>query len=280
MVLRLTNSRDIFALVRRHRHCCYNSTSSSVNATEISHFDKLATSWWDPYGSSRLLHQMNPLRHRFILSCLESQPDNCPNSKRRYLDIGCGGGIFAESAARLRQTDSVVGIDPSNEVISIAQEHACKDPLFLEPGRLEYRNISIDSMPVPSTPNELFDVVTLFEVVEHINKPAPFLISCLPFVKPGGWLILSTIARTWMSWLTTKVVAEDMIRLVPRGTHDWNKYINEWELVKFFQNQRGWGRDVTLKCQGCVYVPAMGWKFIAGGERLGNYFLGVRRDME
>ena len=276
--VRTTTFRNASFRVCQNGERCYSSSNSSVNPTEVSHFDKLASTWWDPHGSSRLLHQMNPLRHQFISSCLKSQSETSPPSKLRYLDIGCGGGIFAESAARLPQAEKVIGIDPSSEVIAVAKEHARRDPLLWEPGRLEYRNQSIENLPVPQGEDDVFDVVSLFEVIEHISQPASFLKSCLPFVKPGGWLVLSTIARTWTSWLTTKFVAEDVVRLVPKGTHDWEKYINEHELAKFFQNQRGWGRDAGLKSQGCLYVPGVGWQFVNGGEKWGNYFFGVRKD--
>ena len=221
---------------------------------------------------------MNPLRHEFISSCLESQLSVSHQSKRRYLDVGCGGGIFAESAARLRHTENVIGIDPSNEVITVAREHARQDPLFLKTGLLKYYNHSIESMPLPHSIDSLFDVVSLFEVVEHINQPAPFLKSCLSFVKPGGWLILSTIARSWTSWLTTKLVAEEVIRMVPRGTHEWEKYVNEQELAATFRNQEGFGEKLTLHSQGCIYIPGFGWKFVNGGQKWGNYFFGLRKD--
>ena len=271
----LRNLSSYLRIPLQHR---LSSQSSSVNAAELSHFNNLASTWWDPYGPSRLLHQMNPLRHDFLTSCIESQPDPSSSSHRRYLDVGCGGGIFAESAARLPQTKGVVAIDPSNEVISIAKAHARHDPLFLEQGRLEYQNKTIEDLPVPRIPEEQFDVVSLFEVIEHINWPAPFLSSCLPFVKPGGWLVLSTIARTWTSWLTTNLVAEEVVRLVPRGTHDWSKYINEQELRTFFRGQDGWGRYGGPIAQGCMYVPTIGWKMVPGGENWGNYFFGVRKD--
>jgi len=275
MAIRSTSLRNISILLRHQTRCCYSSSTSSVNPTEISHFDKLAASWWDPYGSSGLLHQMNPLRHDFISSCLESRPDSPATGKRRYLDVGCGGGIFAESAARLHETESVLALDPSTGVIAVAQEHARQDPRLQQPGRLEYRNTSIEGLPKAEVQ---FDIVTLFEVIEHINQPAPFLKSCLPFVKSGGWLILSTIARTNVSWLTTKVVAEDLVRLVPRGTHDWNKYINEPELRDLFRGQEGWGGDGGVRSQGCMYVPLLGWRMVDGGEKWGNYFFGVRKD--
>lgn len=253
-------------------------TNSSVNASEVSHFDGLASTWWDPYGSSRLLHLMNPLRHEFISAChaSHSAPASQLKNSLRYLDIGCGGGIFSESAARLTTTKSVTGIDPSKEVISVAKAHARQDPSFQELGRLEYLNISIEDLPVPQNPETQYDFVTLFEVIEHIDFPAAFLSSALPFVKPGGWLILSTIARTWSSWLTTKFVAEDVMRLVPRGTHEWGKYINEGELRDFFQSKNGWGGKDGMRSEGVMYLPGIGWRTVAGGQRWGNYFFGVR----
>ena len=209
----------------------------------------------------------------------------------RYLDVGCGGGIFTESAARLPDTGKVLGIDPSKEGIVVARRHARQDPLVQQPAplrdeeasaaaqegpepRLTYLQTSIEHLPVPRSVDEQYDVLTLFEVLEHVSHPAAFLRVCFPFVKPGGWIVLSTIARTWTSWLTTKVVAEDLIRLVPRGTHDWAKYINEPELREWFEAQPGWGRT---RAQGVVYVPGLGWKEVRGGESLGNYFFGVRR---
>ena len=255
----------------------YSFPSSSVNPTEVSHFNALASTWWDPHGPSQLLHLMNPLRHDFITSCLLSASQSATTQKLRYLDVGCGGGIFAESAARLPTTASVTAIDPSGDVLSVAKSHALKDPMLQEPGRLQYLNKSIESLAVPKSIEEQYDVLTLFEVIEHIDQPAPFLNSCLSFVKPGGWLVLSTIARTWTSWLTTKFIAEEVVRLVPRGTHDWEKYINEDEMGRFFQN-KGCGGDNAIKVVGSIYVPGFGWRMVRGGKRWGNYFFGVRKD--
>ncbi|MCJ1253346.1 Hexaprenyldihydroxybenzoate methyltransferase, mitochondrial [Lignoscripta atroalba] len=277
MALRPTALRNLSLLLRQPQPIRHNS-SSSVNPTEVSHFNALASTWWDPHGSSRLLHLMNPLRHDFISSCLSSQATPYPSKQLRYLDVGCGGGIFAESAARLPSTANVTGIDPSSEVLQVAIEHARGDPLLHQPGRLQYLNKSIEQLPVPKRVEEQYDVLTLFEVIEHINYPAPFLASCLPFVKPGGWLVLSTIARTWTSWFTTKLVAEELVRLVPRGTHDWAKYINEVEVRRFFQGQKGWASDGGIRAIGCVYVPGLGWQMARGGEEWGNYFFGVRKD--
>ncbi|KAF7921822.1 hypothetical protein BELL_0024g00310 [Botrytis elliptica] len=251
----------------------HSHSSSSVNPNEVSHFNALASTWWDPHGSSRLLHLMNPLRHDFIRTCHSSQPIPPASSGLKYLDIGCGGGIFAESAARLGNSGSVTAIDPSPVVLNVAKAHARKDPGLQ--GKLTYLNTSIEGLPRPTSREEQYDVLSLFEVIEHITYPSEFLDKCTPFVKPGGWIIMSTMARTWTSWLTTKVVAEDVMGIVPRGTHDWNQYINEEELRGHFLRERGWNSPIV---RGVVYVPGLGWKVVPGSEKVGNYFFGIRRD--
>ncbi|KAI9758837.1 MAG: hypothetical protein M4579_002783 [Chaenotheca gracillima] len=314
--------RSCRSIQSRRSHGTSSTTqgaNSSVDATEVTHFDALASTWWDPHGSSRLLHLMNPLRHDFISSSMSSQnPHTQPTKSLTYLDVGCGGGIFAESAARLPTTKSVTAIDPSAPVIAIAREHARRDPALRQPSytehnstidnssppNLTYLNTDIDSFATPNLskqPTPQFDVVTLFEVLEHVNRPSDFLTSALPFVKPGGWLVLSTIARTWTSWFTTKLVAEDLVGLVPRGTHDWNKYVLETELRAWFSKSRELRRvendekseglewstakrrsgagaeEWDMRSQGVIYVPGIGWRAVDGGEQWGNYFFGVRR---
>lgn len=118
------------------------------------------------------------------------------------------------------------------------------------------------------------------EVVEHVNNPYEFLSNCMAHVKPGGWLIGSTIARTCTSYLTTKLIAEDLLRIVPRGTHDWNKYLNADELEGFFKKMEGEGWGNERKFMGCLYVPGLGWREMQGGEKLGNYFFGVRKALK
>ncbi|KAK7570222.1 hexaprenyldihydroxybenzoate methyltransferase mitochondrial precursor [Phyllosticta citricarpa] len=250
----------------RHGH-------SSVDPSEVSHFNNLASSWWDPHGPSRILHLMNQLRHPFIQRCLSSQP-TAPPPRLRYLDVGCGGGIFAESAARQRTTQSVLGIDPTPEVLAVAEAHKRQDPLLTEPGRLTYKNIAVEQLPQPATPHDGFDVVSCFEVIEHVSMPAVFLQTLMPHVRPGGWLVMSTIARTWTSWATTNLIAEDILGIVPRGTHDWNKYINKEELSGWFLKQEGWERPTVM---GVMYIPGFGWKEVKGSEDWGNYFFAVRR---
>ncbi|KAK4105173.1 hexaprenyldihydroxybenzoate methyltransferase mitochondrial precursor [Parathielavia hyrcaniae] len=260
------------------------SSSSSVNETEVSHFSALASSWWDPYGPSKPLHLMNPLRHDFIQTCLSSSNPPQKTTNLRYLDVGCGGGIFAESAARLPSTASVTAIDPSPAILAVARAHARRDPSLVcgggGSGKLVYLNETIESLALPeeAAPGEeeqRYDVVSLFEVVEHVDYPAAFLDRVGEFVRPGGWLVLSTIARTWTSWVTTNLVAEDILGVVPKGTHDWAKYVNEAELREYFAQKGGmWG---TPTVRGVVYVPGLGWREVRGSEKVGNYFFGVQR---
>lgn len=261
---------------RWHSASASASATSSVNPNEVSHFNALAAEWWDPHGSSRLLHLMNPLRHDFIRRCLQTSDsvprldDRSADSTVTYLDIGCGGGIFAESAARLPSTKHVTAIDPTPSVLSVAKAHARKDPLLAT--KLSYKQSSIEQLTVPAEGHG-YDIVSLFEVIEHIDDPGAFLDKVRPFVKPGGWLVMSTIARTWMSWLTTNVIAEDILRIVPPGTHDWNKYLNEEELRGFLAG-KGWD---SANVMGVVYVPGLGWKEVQGSEKVGNYFFAVRK---
>lgn len=313
------------------------SPSSSVSADELSHFSALASSWWDPVGPSRILHLMNPLRHDFIASCLaESQPASAPPpqaSGLHYLDVGCGGGIFAESLARTiplptqpvlgGQTDtvsqqnqlsgqtqqtqlsamtraaSIVAIDPSEALIKIARMHARRDPVVdahLRSGVFQYRNTTLEDLAAPTAnatataAPPTFDVITLFEVLEHVDpmtsSPPAFLAQCLRLLRPGGWLIGSTIARTLPSFIVNQLIAEAPwpIGVVPRGTHEWSKFVNPDEL----RSWAGLGLDAAgsgssarqplrWKCTGVMYFPGLGWKMVAGSETWGNYFWAVRR---
>jgi ubiquinone biosynthesis O-methyltransferase len=201
--------------------------------------------------------------------------------KLDYLDIGCGGGIFAESAARLHTTNTVTAIDPTPEVFKVAEAHKRRDPILCQQNKLTYLNIAIEDLH--KTQNKAaqekkqYDIVSIFEVIEHVSNPSQFLEQVLPYVKPGGWLVMSTIARTWTSWLITNVMAEDVLRIVPKGTHDWKKYLNEKELRDWFSKRKGWE---SPRAMGVMYVPGLGWKEVPRGEDIGNYFFGIRKSPE
>lgn len=298
--------------------------STSVSADELSHFSSLASSWWDPMGPSRVLHLMNPLRHDFIASCLSDSPPPLTNTENpspppanslRYLDVGCGGGIFAESLARTIPTDanspsqtvtqaaSITAIDPTSALIKVARDHARTDPKVeghLRSGKFTYKNCTLEDLlaTMHKTPGkQKFDVVTLFEVLEHVDSntgssPLAFLTNCLRVLRPGGWLVGSTIARTFPSFLVNQVIAEAPwpIGVVPKGTHEWSKFVNPDELYGWAQEGlmrsqdgvavRG-GSDalqgMRWKCSGVMYFPGIGWKFVPGSEEWGNYFWAIRK---
>lgn len=277
-------------------------------------------------GPSRILHLMNPLRHEFIASCLAQSPPSTSDpqpstaANLHYLDIGCGGGIFAESLARTIPADpaaaaptptraaSMTAIDPSTDLIQIARDHARMDPAVdahLRSGRFQYLNTTLEDVLAsndtsaasasPQSPAR-YDMVTLFEVIEHIEPttttPQAFLANCLRALKPGGWLIGSTISRTFPSWILNQVIAEAPwpIGVVPRGTHEWSKFVNPPELHAWAQEglMRAADSGVTRggpgvldgmqwKCVGAIYVPGLGWKLMPGSEDWGNYFWAVRK---
>lgn len=266
---------------------------------------------------------MNPLRHDFIAFCLaDTHPPSPTRPGLNYLDIGCGGGIFAESLARTipapstesrttaTQAASITALDPSSTLIKIARDHARMDPAVsahLAEGRFQYLNKSVEehlglfsdattsdstSATQPEqTKQEKYDIVTLFEVLEHIDPststPLTFLSNCLRLLKPGGWLIGSTIARTIPSFIVNQVIAEAPwpIGVVPRGTHEWGKFVNPDELRSWAVEGLGRVRreDDTGKqgeewrCAGAMYFPGFGWKIIEGSESWGNYFWAIRR---
>ncbi|KAK2861176.1 hypothetical protein FQN49_004467 [Arthroderma sp. PD_2] len=312
---------------RRNHSTSPSPSSSSVSSAEMNHFATLASSWWDPLGPSRILHLMNPLRHEFIASCLSSSQTHRPQEQSsiepdsgstsadaglKYLDIGCGGGIFAESLARTiplaasgystnTNASSLLAIDPSPVMIEIALSHARKDPALhshLQTGKFQYKNTSledlIDSTATPTTSgatsvqtdtsaadSQKFDVVTLFEVLEHVDpstsSPQSFLRNCLRLIKPGGWLIGSTIARTLPSYVINQVIAEAPwpIGVVPKGTHEWNKFVNPEELHKWAEIEGS--SNIEWRCVGAMYAPGLGWKMVPGSEQWGNYFWAIRK---
>ena len=284
-------------------------------------------------GPSRVLHLMNPLRHDFIASCLADCPPPPPSQEGErqgrglhYLDVGCGGGIFAESMARTIPVDndaatvsgsggssgfttaaSVTAVDPSHTLIQIAHSHARTDPkvdAHLRAGRFQYQNRTLEDLVLAQQESggratRGYDVVTLFEVLEHVDPdpgasaPQNFLTNCLRLVKPGGWLIGSTIARTFPSWIVNQLIAEAPwpVGVVPRGTHEWAKFVNPGEVRGWVEEGLMRGLDGAARkagpaealagmrwvCEGVVYFPGVGWKIMKGSEDWGNYFWAVRK---
>ena len=234
-------------------------TQETLNAdpAELAKFSELAHRWWDPDSEFRPLHQINPLR----LDWIQSQ---CPLAGRRVLDVGCGGGILSDSMAR--KGAQVVGIDLASKALRVAQLHA------LEAGtpNIEYREISAEAM-ADAEPGS-FDVVTCMEMLEHVPDPGSVVRACARAVKPGGWVFISTINRNPKSFLFAIVGAEYVLNLLPRGTHEYMKFIRPSELAA---HCRAAGLEV-LGTRGMEYNPVTRRYWLSGDTSV-NYLLAARR---
>ena len=192
---------------------------ASVNAdpAELAKFSELAHRWWDPQGEFRPLHQINPLRLDWIVKTV-------PLQGKAVLDVGCGGGILADAMAR--RGAQVLGIDLAAKPLRVAQLHA------LEAGTRDvlYQEISAEDLARERPAS--FDVVTCMEMLEHVPDPSSVVRACATLVKPGGWVFFSTINRSAKSFLFAILAAEYLLKLLPRGTHHYDKLIRPSELAR------------------------------------------------
>jgi 2-polyprenyl-6-hydroxyphenyl methylase / 3-demethylubiquinone-9 3-methyltransferase len=218
---------------------------STVDPAEIDKFSKLAAEWWDPNGKMAPLHRINPLRLAYIrdAACRKFERNakslNCL-SGLRMLDIGCGAGLLCEPFTRLGA--DVIGIDPAAKNIAAARLHAEKGHLSID-----YRNTTLEDMDA----RERFDIVLAMEVVEHVTDVGVFLGRCAAMLKPGGMLVASTLNRNWKSFALAIVGAEYVLRWLPRGTHQWSKFVTPDELTKHLLDNR----LVVTEQSGVVYSP-------------------------
>ncbi|CCD84908.1 3-demethylubiquinone-9 3-O-methyltransferase [Bradyrhizobium sp. ORS 285] len=221
------------------------SSGSTVDPAEIAKFSKLSETWWDPKGKMAPLHKINPLRLTYIrdAACRKFERNakslNCL-SGLRMLDIGCGAGLLCEPFTRLGA--QVVGVDPSASNIAAAKLHAEKGHLSID-----YRCTTIEEMD----PRERFDIVLAMEVVEHVTDVGAFLGRCAAVLKPGGLMVVSTLNRNWKSFALAIVGAEYVLRWLPRGTHEWSKFVTPDELTKYLLDNR----LVITEQSGVVYSP-------------------------
>jgi 2-polyprenyl-6-hydroxyphenyl methylase/3-demethylubiquinone-9 3-methyltransferase len=197
-----------------------------VNADpgEIEKFSQLAHRWWDPNSEFKPLHDINPLRLDWI--------DHCAGlSGKKVLDVGCGGGLLSEGMAT--RGAAVTGIDLSDKALSVARLH------LLESGhRVDYRNISAEALATEQAGD--YDIVTCMEMLEHVPNPASTIAACAALVKPGGHVFFSTINRNSKAYLFAVIGAEYVLKLLPKGTHDYAKFIKPSELSR-------WAKSVNLE---------------------------------
>ena len=224
---------------------------STIDPAEVAKFEAMAAEWWDPNGKFKPLHMLNPCRLDYICAQIAAEFDRdlsgpAPFDGLRILDIGCGGGLLAEPMARLGAT--VVGADAAERNIPVAQVHAKHSGLTID-----YRHTTAEAL---AEADEAFDVVLNMEVVEHVADPPAYLRACHDLLKPGGLMVCSTINRNPKSFVMAIIGAEYVMRWLPKGTHDWQKFITPDELYALIE---GAGlRPVDKK--GFVFNPiTWGW---------------------
>lgn len=239
----------------------------TVDRAELAKFRAMAERWWDPAGPLRPLHLMNPVRIDWLLrQCRAHLP--CAAGRRPLaglaaLDVGCGGGLLAEPLARLGAT--VTGIDPEPANIRIAAEHARATGLAID-----YRAASVEEI---AAEGRRFDLVAALEVVEHVPDPAAFVQALARVTRPGGLVVLSTLSRTLAAWVAAILAAERLFGWLPRGTHDWQRFLEPSELARY---ARAAGlRPVDLT--GLAFEPAYE-RFVTTRDPSVNYMLAAVRD--
>src|SRR5690606_10155127 len=204
----------------------FMTESLNADPAELAKFSELAHRWWDPESEFRPLHQINPLRLEWI-NHISPLADQC------VLDVGCGGGILADSMAR--KGADVLGIDLASKALRVARLHA----LEAQTPRVRYREVSVEELAREAPAS--FDTVTCMEMLEHVPDPQSVVNACAQLVKPGGWVFFSTINRNAKSFALAIVGAEYVLRMLPRGTHEYAKFIRPSELAAAC---RGAGLDV------------------------------------
>ncbi|AXX99513.1 bifunctional 2-polyprenyl-6-hydroxyphenol methylase/3-demethylubiquinol 3-O-methyltransferase UbiG [Profundibacter amoris] len=207
------------------------AAQTTVDPAEVAKFEAMAAEWWDVNGKFKPLHMMNPCRLDYITQQIAKQFDRDLTSPEpfkglRLLDIGCGGGLLSEPMARLGA--EVVGADAAEGNIPVAQIHAEQQGLDID-----YRHTTAEAL---AEAGEQFDVVLNMEVVEHVADPLAYLTACQKLLKPGGLMLCSTINRNPKSYLVAIIGAEHIMRWLPKGTHEWNKFITPGELVELIKN--------------------------------------------
>jgi 2-polyprenyl-6-hydroxyphenyl methylase / 3-demethylubiquinone-9 3-methyltransferase len=238
------------------------STAPTIDPSEAQHFGALAADWWDPKRSSAMLHKLNPVRLAFVRECIDQDLGGDPRTIRPLagktaLDVGCGAGLLCEPLARLGA--QVTGVDAAPENIGVAQAHAANQGLDIE-----YVAGEVSAL------KGQFDLVTSMEVIEHVVDPAAFVAGLAERLAPGGLMILSTPNRTAMSRVAMVAIAEG-IGAIPKGTHDWDKFLTPEELKAF-------ASDAGLKLvseRGLSFNAAKG--FVLSDDLRLNYLLAFRQ---
>ncbi|PRY65624.1 3-demethylubiquinone-9 3-methyltransferase [Vreelandella songnenensis] len=229
----------------------------NVDVAEVAKFEALASRWWDPKSEFKPLHDINPLRLDFIDA-------RAGLAGKKVLDVGCGGGILSESMAHRGAT--VTGIDLGEAPLGVARLHAQESGVSVE-----YRKVSVEALAVEQPGH--FDVVTCMEMLEHVPDPASVIRACCALVRPGGYVFFSTLNRTPKSYAFAILGAEYVLKLLPRGTHDYAKFIRPSEMA-------AWSRDAGLQVReqtGLTYNPLTRRYRLVANDVSVNYMMYCRK---
>ncbi len=231
----------------------------NADPAELAKFSALAHRWWDATGEFKPLHAINPLRLDWI-------DQLAPIKGKRVLDVGCGGGILADSMAR--KGAQVLGIDLAGKALKVAQLHA----LEAETQGVSYREVSAEDLAAEQPAQ--YDVVTCMEMLEHVPDPSSIVRACSELVKPGGWVFFSTINRNPKAWLFAVVGAEYVLNMLPRGTHEYAKFIRPSELARY-------AREAGLQeieMRGLQHNPLTG-RYWHNQDTSVNYMIATQRSL-
>ena len=229
----------------------------NADPQELAKFSQLAHRWWDPESEFKPLHQINPLRLEWIDRHAHLQG-------KRVVDVGCGGGILADSMAR--KGARVLGIDLAGKALKVAQLHAME----AQTPNVEYREVAVETLAAEQPAG--FDVVTCMEMLEHVPDPSSVVRAATALAKPGGWIFFSTLNRNPKSFLFAIVGAEYLLQLLPKGTHEYAKFIRPSELAR-------WCREAQLdlvETRGMQYNP-LTQRYWLSGDTSVNYLLACRK---
>jgi len=229
---------------------------SNVDNNEVDKFSRLAKNWWNPNGELKTLHQVNPLRLKFIKK-------HTSLDSKDIMDIGCGGGILTESL--VTDNNKVSGLDASYEGITVAKEHALQNNLDIN-----YINSTIEDFI--ANEDKQFDVITCMEMLEHVPDPESIIASIAKIVKKDGYFFASTLNRNLKSYLLSIVAAEHVLKIVPKGTHEYAKFIKPYELLKVAEKHGFKALEIT----GVHYNP-LNNSFKLGSNADVNYIIAFKK---
>jgi len=241
----------------------------SVDPGEIEMFNRLAAEWWNPHGKFRPLHEFNPVRLQFIRDVAARHFGRDANALRPFqglslLDIGCGGGLLSEPTARMGF--SVLGADASEKNVKTAQAHAAEAQLDLS-----YRATTAEAL---AREGAQFDFILNMEVVEHVANLGAFIAACAQLLKPDGLMLVATINRTLKSLALAKIGAEFVLRWLPPGTHDWNRFVRPGELKTHLE-----GVGLTVSATQGVFFDPLRWEWRLSSDTDVNYMVVAEKRM-